>query len=70
MKYTEYKVIEVCEGGCSTLLFGSASIPTRLLQETLNKEAKQGWQVVFQVIERKRLLLFWSRESVIVTLGK
>lgn len=70
MKYSEYKVIEVSEGGCSTLFLGSAPIPTFKLQEILNHEARQGWQVVFQLIERRRFLLFWTRESVIVTLGK
>ncbi len=70
MKYTEYRVIEIAEGGCSTLLLGSAAIPIEKLQFLLNKEAKEGWQVVFQIIEKKRFLLFWSRESVIVTLGR
>lgn len=70
MAYSQYKVIEVAEGGCSTILFGSAPIPVDKLQACLNKEAKEGWQMIFQVIEKKRMLLFWSRESVVVTFGK
>ena len=70
MKYTEYKVIEVSEGGCSTLFFGSAPIPVLKLQNVLNLEVKNGWQVVFQIVEKRRFLLFWTRESVIITLGK
>lgn len=70
MKYSEYKVIEIAEGGCSTLLFGSAPIPTDKLQMEFNRQVKDGWQVVFQLVERRRFLLFWSRESVIVTFGK
>lgn len=66
----EYKVVRVTEGGCSTLLFGASAIPERKLEKILNEEAKHGWRVVFQVIESKRFLLFWSRESVIVTLEK
>ena len=70
MKYNEYKVVHVVEGGCGTLLLGSSGLPLKKLESTLNKEAADGWQVVFQVIENKRFLLFWSRESVIVTLGR
>ncbi len=70
MLFTKYKVIEVSESGCSTLFFGSAPIPTEKLEATLNTEVASGWQVVFQVVEKRRFLLFWARESVIVTLGK
>jgi len=40
------------------------------MEVTLNELASQGWQVVFQVIERKRFMLLWVREAVIVTLGR
>jgi len=69
-EYEEYKVIEVKEGGCGSLFLGSSYIPQDKLQKRLNEEARKGWQVVFQVIEQKRFLLFWSREVVIVTLGR
>jgi hypothetical protein len=68
--YDEYKVIHVVEGGCGTLLLGSSGLPLKKLESTLNKEASSGWQVVFQVIENKRFLLFWNREAIIVTLGR
>lgn len=69
-QYSEYKVIHVVEGGCGTLLLGSSGLPLKKLESTLNREAANGWQVVFQVIENKRFWLFWTRESVIVTLGR
>lgn len=69
-KYSEYKVIDVTEGALGTIFLGASSLPLKKLEATLNQYAKQGWQVVFQVIERKRFLLFWSRESVVLTLGK
>ncbi|WP_199611159.1 DUF4177 domain-containing protein [Flocculibacter collagenilyticus] len=68
--YDEYKVIHVVEGGCGTLLLGSSGLPLKKLEATLNAEAADGWQVVFQVLENKRFMLFWSREAVIVTLGR
>ncbi len=68
--FTEYKVIVVCESGCSTLLVGAAALPTDILQERLNQEAKNGWQCVFQIVERRRFLLFWTREAVVCTLAR
>jgi predicted Zn finger-like uncharacterized protein len=69
-RYKEYKVITVEEGGCGTLLLGSSKIPQIKLENILNQYAAEGWQVVFQVVEQRRFLLFWTRESVILTLGR
>jgi hypothetical protein len=69
-KYNEYKVAFVAEGGCGTLLLGASGIPVKKLEATINEHAAKGWQVVFQVIEEKRFLLFWTREAVIVTFGR
>ena len=60
----------VMEGGLGTVLLGSSGLPLEKLEVTLNREAADGWQVVFQVIENRRFLLFWNRETVIVTLGR
>ena len=70
MAFTEYKVIAVAEGGCGTLMFGSSGLPIKELENELNAHAADGWQVVFQAIENKRYMLFWSRETVLVTLGR
>ena len=70
MRFKEYKVIEVMEGGCGTLLVGSSKIPIKKMEAALNQTVAEGWQVVFQVIEAKRFLLFWTRESIIITLGR
>lgn len=70
MKFDEYKVIYVTEGGCGTIFLGSSGLPLKRLESTLNQEANDGWQLVFQVIEQKRFWLFWSREAVILTLGR
>ena len=70
MAFKEYKVLHVVEGGLGTILLGSSGIPIKRLEVELNKQAADGWQVVFQVLEQKRFWLFWSREAVIVTLGR
>ena len=70
MAFTEYKVLTVAEGGCGTLLLGSSGLPIKELETELNEHAADGWQLVFQTLENKRFLLFWSRETVIVTLAR
>jgi hypothetical protein len=69
-KYSEYKVIRIAEGACGTILLGASAIPTKKLETQLNKEAADGWEVVFQIIENKRLLLFFNREALVITLGR
>ena len=70
MTYKEYKIINVMEGSIGTIFLGASSIPVEKMETAINKEAAQGWQVVFQIVEQKRLLLFWKREAVIITLGR
>mgnify|MGYP000291175419 CR=1 FL=1 len=66
----EYKVIEVYESGCSTVLLGASSMPLDQLESRLNREAADGWRLRFQVVERQRLWLFWARERVVCTLER
>ena len=68
--FDEYKILHITEGGCGTLVLGSAGMPLKKIEATINEEASKGWQVVFQVIENKRFLLFWTREAMIVTFGR
>ncbi len=68
--YSQYKVLVIEEGGLSTLLLGSAKLPLAKIEKVLNECAREGWQVVFQIVEKRRFLLFWTREAMIVTLGR
>ena len=52
MAYKEYKVLHIMEGGCGTIFLGSSGIPIKKLEAELNKEAADGWQLVFQTIEK------------------
>ena len=70
MAFTEYKILTVAEGGCGTLLLGSSGLPIKELETELNDHAADGWQMVFQTLENKRFMLFWTRETVIVTLAR
>lgn len=69
-EYKEYKVIHLMEGGCGTVFLGASGVPVKKMELQLNKELEDGWQVVFQVVEQKRFLLFWKREAIIITLGR
>jgi hypothetical protein len=40
------------------------------MAEVMNKYGEEGWDVSFQLIEKHRLLLFWSREAVIITFSR
>jgi hypothetical protein len=68
--FKEYRIEIVAEGGCGALLPGASGLPIKKLEATLNQAAAEGWELAFQVIERKRYLLFWTRETVILTLGR
>lgn len=68
--FKEYKVIHVVEGGLGTIFLGSSGIPIKKMEVALNKEAADGWNMVFQIVEQKRFMLFWKREAVIITLGR
>jgi hypothetical protein len=70
MAYKEYKILYVVEGGLGTIFLGASGLPIKKMEAALNEVAADGWEVVFQVIEQKRFLLFWKREAVIITLGR
>ena len=70
MAYKEYKVLYVVEGGLGTIFLGASGIPIKKMEAALNEAAVDGWEVVFQIIEQKRFLLFWKREAVIITLAR
>jgi hypothetical protein len=68
--YKEYKVVYIVEGGLGTIFLGASGLPIKKMEAALNEAAAEGWEVVFQVIEHKRFLLFWKREAVIITLAR
>ncbi|RJX70957.1 DUF4177 domain-containing protein [Vibrio sinensis] len=69
-KFNEYKVVHIVEGGCGTILFGASGLPVQKMEAELNQYVQDGWQVVFQIVEQKRFMLFWKREAIIITLGR
>ena len=56
----EFKVEVVTESALSTLFLGSAKMPTQKIENVMNKYGLDGWDVVFQIVEKRRMLLFWN----------
>lgn len=63
----QYKVELVTEGGCGTLLLGSSSLPVAQMEAVMNRFAAQGWRVHFMLVEQRRFMLFWKRETAVIT---
>lgn len=66
----KYKVVEVAESGLSVIFLGSSSIPLQKVEMELNKQGAEGWELAFQVVEKKRFLLFWSVDRLILSFRK
>ena len=64
----EYTLNSVEEGAIGTLFLGASRLPLAKVESTLNKYAREGYEVAFQIVEQKRFLLFWTRESMLITL--
>ncbi len=65
-----YKIETVSESGLSTILLNSGKIPEKKVETLLNTLSQQGWEMVFMVVEKRRFLLLWERETVIITFAK
>ena len=66
----EFKVEVIKEGALGTIFLGSSNLPIKKMEAVMNKYGEEDWDVCFQVIEKTRLLLFWSRESVVMTFSR
>ena len=66
----EFKVEIIKEGALGTILLGSSKLPLKKMESVMNQYGEQGWDVSFQLIERHRMLFFWSREAVIITFSR
>ncbi len=66
----QYKVEVVTEGLLGSLFLGASKLPIEKMEEVMNIYGRQGWDVTFMLIEKKRLLLFWEREAAIITFAR
>ena len=66
----QFKVEVVTEGLLGSLFLGASKLPIEKMEEVMNQYGRQGWDVTFMLIEKKRLLLFWEREAAIITFAR
>ena len=66
----QFKIEVVTEGLLGSLFLGASKLPIEKMEEVMNHYGRQGWDVTFMLIEKKRLLLFWEREAAIITFGR
>ena len=66
----EFKIEIIKEGALGTILLGASSLPIKKMETVLNQYGQNGWDVSFQLIEQRRLFLFWQRESAIITFSR
>ena len=57
----------VTEGVLGTLLLGRSKIRPERVERMLNAMGARGYRNSFQVLEKRRFLLFWQRETLIIT---
>lgn len=63
----EYKVIDVADGGISSLLLGEGRIETEVLEAYINAMASDGWRLIFMTKVMQRHLLISDRETLMIT---
>ena len=66
----EFKIEIIKESAISSMLFGSSKLPLKKAESIMNVHGKNGWEVSFQLIEKHRLFLFWTREALIITFSR
>ena len=68
----EYKVEVVKEGALGTIFLGSSKMPLKKMEEVMNKYGEDGWDVEFQLVEKRRLLFLLSvtRSTAIITFSR
>jgi hypothetical protein len=66
----EYKVIVYREGLFGSMIFGESKVNPEKMTDFLNDHARGGWRVVTMERERRRELLFFSREAFLITMER
>ncbi len=66
----EYKAVLYQESMLGSLLLGQSKIDPIKFTEFLNKNAREGWEVVTMEKDIRRMLLLWKREAYVVLLKR
>ena len=66
----EYKVFLYAESVFASIFFNGGKVNPIKLTEALNRQASEGWEVVTMEREKRRTLLFFSREAFVFILKR
>ncbi len=66
----EYKAVLYQEGMLGSLFLGQSKIDPVKFTSFLNKNAREGWEVVTMEKDIRRMLLFWKREAYVVLMKR
>ena len=66
----EYKVEVIKESALGSILFGQGRLPFKKMENIMNDYGDKGWDISFQLIEKRRLLFLWAREAAIITFSR
>ena len=59
----EYMVEIIKEGALWSILFGQGKLQFKKMERVMNDYGEKGWNVSFQLIERRRYLIFLVKRS-------
>ncbi len=66
----EYKAVLYQESMIGSLILGQSKIDPVRFTQFLNKNAREGWEVVTMEKDIRRMLLLWKREAYVVILKR
>jgi len=66
----EYKAVLYQESMLGSLLLGQSKIDPVRFTQFLNRNAREGWEVVTMEKDIRRMLLLWKREAYVVILKR
>ena len=66
----EYKVVIYREGLLGNIFLAGSKVDPERFTEFLNKNGREGWEVVTMERESRRALLFFNREAFLVIMKR
>ena len=66
----EYKIFLYTENIFTSIFFNGGKVNPEKLTQSLNQQAKQGWEVKALQRENRRTFLFFSREAFVFVLER
>ena len=63
-------ILQLIDTVMPNLIYLGDTLEIMKMEEVMNKYGEDGWDVEFQLVEKRRLLFLWSREAAIITFSR